>query len=43
MVFAVEAGAYGGEREPVGARCEKVALVTASGPELLSQFDWTPS
>ena len=40
MVFAVEAGAYEGEGGTVGARCEKVALVTAQGPELLSGFAW---
>jgi Xaa-Pro aminopeptidase len=40
MVFAVEAGAYGGDAAPVGARCEKIALVTESGPELLSGFEW---
>lgn len=40
MVFAVEAGAYAGEDGCVGVRREKVALVTADGPELLSEFDW---
>jgi Xaa-Pro aminopeptidase len=39
MVFAVEPGAYdaaGG----VGARSEKVVLVTDAGPEVLSRFSW---
>jgi len=36
MVFAVEPGAYGGET----ARAEKVVLVTETGPEILSSFEW---
>jgi Xaa-Pro aminopeptidase len=40
MVFAVEAGAYEGPAGTMGARAEKVALVTESGPEILSGFDW---
>jgi Xaa-Pro aminopeptidase len=40
MVFAVEAGAYAGEGGALGVRCEKVALVTADGPQLLSGFSW---
>jgi Xaa-Pro aminopeptidase len=40
MVFAVEAGAYAGPGGAVGARSEKLALVTEAGPELLSGFPW---
>ena len=40
MVFAVEAGAYEGPGGSFGARSEKVALVTESGPEILSTFAW---
>jgi Xaa-Pro aminopeptidase len=40
MVFAVEPGAYGGETAPTGARAEKVVLVTETGPEILSSFEW---
>ena len=40
MVFAVEAGAYGGPDAGLGARAEKIALVTESGPEVLSAFPW---
>lgn len=40
MVFAVEPGAYEGPGGTFGARSEKMILVTESGPELLSQFDW---
>ena len=40
MVFAIEAGAYAGADGTVGARSEKVALVTESGPEILSAFPW---
>jgi Xaa-Pro aminopeptidase len=40
MVFAVEAGAYEGPGGRFGARSEKVALVTESGPEILSAFLW---
>ncbi len=40
MVFAVEPGAYQGERGGFGARSEKMVLVTASGPEILSTFEW---
>jgi Xaa-Pro aminopeptidase len=40
MVFAVEPGAYAGERGTTGARAEKVVLVTESGPEILSSFEW---
>lgn len=39
MVFAVEPGAYG-EDSGTGARTEKVVLVTADGPEVLSRFRW---
>jgi Xaa-Pro aminopeptidase len=40
MAFAVEPGAYEGEGGTFGARSEKNVLVTASGPEILSQFEW---
>ena len=40
MVFAVEPGAYAGEGGSTGARCEKMVLVTADGPEIVSQFPW---
>jgi Xaa-Pro aminopeptidase len=40
MVFAVEPGAYAGPDGTFGARSEKMVLVTASGPEILSKFDW---
>src|SRR5262249_19314914 len=40
MVFAVEAGAYEGPGGAIGARAEKIALVTEDGPELLSAFPW---
>jgi Xaa-Pro aminopeptidase len=40
MVFAVEPGAYAGEGGTTGARAEKVVLVTESGPEILSSFEW---
>jgi Xaa-Pro aminopeptidase len=40
MVFAVEPGAYAGEGGYTGARTEKMVLVTESGPEVLSQFEW---
>ena len=37
MVFAIEAGVYDGA---IGARCERIAVVTESGPDILSQFAW---
>jgi Xaa-Pro aminopeptidase len=40
MVFAVEPGAYEGPGGTFGARSEKVVLVTESGPEVLSTFEW---
>ena len=40
MVFALEAGAYEGPGGAIGARAEKVALVTETGPEILSAFPW---
>ncbi len=40
MVFAVEPGAYEGPGGTFGARSEKMILVTESGPETLSQFEW---
>jgi len=39
MVFAVEPGAYDAALG-VGARSEKVVLVTDDGPEVLSRFPW---
>jgi Xaa-Pro aminopeptidase/Xaa-Pro dipeptidase len=40
MVFSVEPGAYQGQRGGFGARSEKMVLVTESGPEILSTFEW---
>jgi len=40
MVFAVEPGAYEGPGGTLGARSEKMILVTSSGPEILSTFQW---
>lgn len=40
MVFAVEPGVYQGPGGSFGARSEKMVLVTASGPEILSRFAW---
>jgi aminopeptidase len=40
MVFSVEPGVYQGPAGDFGARSEKMVLVTASGPEILSQFAW---
>lgn len=40
MVFSVEPGAYEGKGGSIGARSEKMVLVTESGPEILSQFAW---
>jgi Xaa-Pro aminopeptidase len=40
MVFSVEPGAYEGAGGSFGARSEKMVLVTPSGPEILSKFDW---
>ncbi|MBX3066085.1 MAG: aminopeptidase P family protein [Anaerolineae bacterium] len=40
MVFAVEPGAYEGVGGTFGARSEKIVLVTPTGPEILSQFEW---
>lgn len=40
MVFAVEPGAYEGAGGTFGARSEKIVLVTESGPEILSKFEW---
>ena len=40
MVFSVEPGAYRGPGGDFGARSEKMVLVTASGPEILSTFAW---
>ncbi len=40
MVFSVEPGAYQGKDGTFGARSEKMVLVTASGPEILSTFTW---
>ena len=40
MVFSLEPGAYEGAGGAFGARSEKMVLVTASGPEVLSKFEW---
>jgi Xaa-Pro aminopeptidase len=40
MVFSVEPGAYQGPEGNFGARAEKMVLVTPSGPQVLSQFEW---
>jgi Xaa-Pro dipeptidase len=40
MVFSVEPGAYEGTGGTFGARSEKMVLVTSSGPEILSEFEW---
>ncbi len=40
MVFAIEPGAYEGPGGTFGARSEKMVVVTETGPELLSHFDW---
>lgn len=40
MVFSVEPGAYAGPGGSVGARAEKIVLVTDEGPEILSRFEW---
>ncbi|HET7055630.1 MAG TPA: Xaa-Pro peptidase family protein [Thermomicrobiales bacterium] len=40
MVFSVEPGAYQGPGGTFGSRSEKMVLVRADGPEILSQFDW---
>ena len=40
MVFSLEPGAYEGPGGSFGARSEKMVLVTASGPEVLSKFNW---
>jgi Xaa-Pro aminopeptidase len=40
MVFAVEPGAYAGPGGTTGSRVEKMVLVTADGPEVLSRFAW---
>jgi Xaa-Pro aminopeptidase len=40
MVFSVEPGVYMGPGGDFGARAEKMALVTESGPEVLSTFTW---
>lgn len=40
MVFAVEPGVYGGAETNLGARAERVMVVRAGGPEILSQFSW---
>jgi Xaa-Pro aminopeptidase len=40
MVFSVEPGAYEGPGGTFGARSEKMVLVTPSGPEILSKFEW---
>ena len=40
MVFSVEPGAYEGPGGSFGARSEKMVLVGADGPEILSRFEW---
>jgi Xaa-Pro dipeptidase len=40
MVFTLEPGAYEGPGGAFGARSEKMVLVTGSGPEILSKFEW---
>jgi Xaa-Pro aminopeptidase len=40
MVFALEPGAYEGPGGDFGSRNEKMVLVTESGPEILSKFQW---
>ncbi len=40
MVFSVEPGVYQGPGGTFGARSEKMALVTPTGPEILSDFEW---
>lgn len=40
MVFSVEPGVYEGAGGSFGARSEKMVLVTASGPMILSDFAW---
>ena len=40
MVFSLEPGAYEGPGGTFGARSEKMVLVTESGPEVLSKFEW---
>jgi Xaa-Pro aminopeptidase len=40
MVFSVEPGVYQGPDGNFGARAEKMVLVTVSGPEVLSRFEW---
>jgi len=40
MVFSVEPGAYEGDGGTFGARSEKMVLVTPTGPEIWSQFEW---
>ncbi len=40
MIFSVEPGVYQGPGGTFGARSEKMALVTATGPEILSDFEW---
>jgi Xaa-Pro aminopeptidase len=38
MVFAVEPGCYGGYEIGIGARMERVVLVTDDGAEALTRF-----
>ncbi|MCL6443107.1 MAG: Xaa-Pro peptidase family protein [Alicyclobacillus sp.] len=40
MVFAIEPGVYAGPEGSLGARAERMVLVTEDGPEILSQFPW---
>ena len=40
MIFSLEPGAYAGPGGDFGSRNEKMVLVTESGPEILSKFQW---
>ena len=40
MVFSVEPGCYQGMEGTFGSRSEKMVLVRADGPEILSTFEW---
>lgn len=40
MVFSLEPGAYEGTGGTFGARSEKMVLVTETGPDVLSKFEW---
>jgi Xaa-Pro aminopeptidase len=40
MVFSVEPGVYQGPHGDFGARSEKMVVVTPSGPQIISKFEW---